>query len=208
MADIIPGLSNAWELPALFRERGKKQEDTEFLKSDLAKFQTDPLYEPNISRYNFPTPELSNFLKTNSDIAKTKEAMPVLSRIEDFKSRGWGSDPNFSGQEWTQGLLTTPAFNPTGTVTPNPQNPIAVKSVADFAKNAQSEADLTNVGNSILSGQTPQPSTLARFLAEGGDKSTNMAKTLTDLAKQNTDFKRAQGTRTWINAAGQSPDVV
>lgn len=203
MADI----SLAWEIPNYFIDRGKRQEDTEFLQSDLAQFQKDPMYQPDISRYNNPTPELSNFFAKVSDDARGREALPVTSKLAEFKSRGWGSDPNFTGEEWTRGLLETPTFNPTG-VTPNPRNPVAMKAVSDFTRNAQSEADLTNISNSVLSNQSPQSSTLARFLAEGGEKSTNQLKTLKEIAQYNDEIARARGRQGWINAGGNSPETV
>lgn len=76
-------------------------------------------------------------------IQQEQAAQPIKQKLADFAASGWSSDPSFSGQEWTQGLMDL-----SGTKT-NPSNPAEAKALSDFANTAQQQkyyADLLQRG--------------------------------------------------------------
>ncbi len=94
---------------------------------------------------------IEQFKKQKIADLQQKQALPTEQKLADFAAQGWSSDPNFTGKEWTEGLLTTPAFSGTDKA-PDMSNPYVAKSVNDFAKGAQN----TNLMSNVLNNPTPQ----------------------------------------------------
>lgn len=78
--------------------------------------------------------------KARKEDLQQKAAVPVISQLADYKNQGWSSDPSFTGKEWTEGLLNTPAFNAPGTPAPDMKNPNILAAVTGFAGEAQRES--------------------------------------------------------------------
>lgn len=62
-----------------------------------------------------------------------QQALPVAQKLQEFNANGWSSDPNFTGDEWTKGLLETNGVNA------DMGNPHVLKAVTDYANQAQTE---------------------------------------------------------------------
>jgi len=161
------------------------------------------------------------------------EAAPVSKMLSQFTAEGNDADPSFTGAEWVKGMATTPALggfvseeeyeNMRSGAAPGAKKgamPSTVTGgnpkIAELLQNAELLAqkkgstlhDLREIADSVNNGTAPPSMALARFLAEGGDKSTTQVKTLAELAKQNDEINRARGIQGWINAGGKSPDTV
>jgi hypothetical protein len=115
--------------------------------------------------------------------AKIKElqatgAAPAIQQLADYNNQGWSSDPSFTGKEWTEGLLTTPAFNAPGATAPDMKNPNVLAAVTGFAEQAQKEKGYSDQLQRL--GATPQEAgSVAQFAMD--PKNTPHLKTLQDL---------------------------
>lgn len=201
---IVDPIQSAYGLYKGIRDDQSAQNDKEQAKADLAAFAKDPTYQPDYSKYSDPATaaKYGEEFKQQRQFRLEQAAAPTVDKLQSFKAEGWGSDPSFSGQEWAQGLIDTMG------VKTNPANPYERKALNDFALNAQNEADLTRTAANVFGGSTPNPADLSRFLVQGGDKATNQVKSLQDLAKLNSEERIMRGRQQWINAAGNSPNVV
>lgn len=205
---VIDPITSAYGLYKGIRDDQRQQADMEQGKADLAQFAKDPNYEPDYTKYSDPAQaeKTGTYVKGQREFKYKQEAEPVLDRFktryEDLAgpSTRFFADPE-SRQVLEESGLSLPSEQ-------QMQNPYVSKGINDFRKTAQAESDLADVAPAILSGQAPSGDALSRFLLTGGEKSTNQLKTLQDLAKQNDEVMRARGRQGWINAGGNSPDVV
>ncbi len=172
MANTGMGL---YESYAKIRDRLNDERDAASAQKIIGQVTEDPNSPVDLSQLSNPvaakmTADVLPFAQAQG---YTKQATPTIKALSDYAKQGWGSDPNFTAQEWTQGLMQTMG-------TPyDPTNPIARKSVQDFQNNANTAA-------------TPES---LRRLYSGAASPTDMANIATspvdlkNLAEANTQYR-------------------
>lgn len=153
-------------------------------------------------------------------IIDTAGAQPVVDILSQMGAEGNSYDPNFSGKEWVEGMMTTPALG--GKLTSQqygalrgPQgingNPLIPQALQGAELQAQKMGNLYRAADDVNSDRF-NPGTITEFLSPTGlgalttgDKGTggaSLADKLISLKKQSEEGQNSANLQKFLNAVG------
>lgn len=131
--------------------------DNETMRSDLSRFQVDPMYRINPAQYRIPenAVKMEGHLKDQRNTRLQEQASPLLEKFAvDYENLA-GPDKRFYADPESRQVLQQ-----SGLQAPAGDNPYVRKGLADFAKQGQLENDFADIV-----GGTATPGTYGRVAA-------------------------------------------
>jgi hypothetical protein len=186
-------------------------QDNQLLRDDLKRFEADPNYRIDPSKYNIPETAVAAQGHIDNLIGKqqTREASPTVNALARFAAQGFGSDPSFNQQEWTQGMMDL------GGVKPPAGNPVAAKALTDFMTQGGAERDAQlAAGGDIsalarISARSKDPSVGLKDVSMANDNFTKRGELTADRTQEAEALRRTLGldAGTYGTTPGVSPSL-